>query len=85
MVYGAEIRDNVGCAWQTGELKTKMGIMNRLVNAGIAKLVYNGHGWNIEAINNNKFALYCRTDFKNPYDKTAYNKLEGNMKGSWEY
>jgi hypothetical protein len=85
MVYGAEVQDNVQCAWQTGELKTKMGIMKRLVNAKIAKLIYNGHGWDVEAINGNRFVLYCRTEWKNPYDKTSYNKLAGNMKGSWEY
>ena len=84
MVYGAEVSDNTGCIWQTGELKTKTGIVKRLEQANIIKSIYTGYGWRYEAINGNRFVLYCRTEYKNPNDKSSYSKLEGNMRGSWE-
>ena len=85
MVYGAEVRDNMGCCWQTGELKTKNGVIKRLERAGIVKQVWNGNGWNLEPLDGNQFVLYCRTEWKNQYDKSAYNTLEGNMLGSWKF
>lgn len=84
MVYGAEVDSN-GMRWYTGELKTKMGIMKRLERSGIAKLTYTGHSWKIEPLNGNQFALYCRTEWKNPYDKSSFTMLEGNMRGSWTF
>jgi hypothetical protein len=84
MVYGAEVESD-GMRWQTGELKTKMGIIKRLERAGIAKSRWNGNGYWIEPIGSNKFVLYCRTEYENSYDKSSYTTIEGNMRGSWTF
>ena len=84
MVYGAEVHSQ-GMAWQTGELKTKQGIINRLLKANIIEVKFERGHWQYIAKPDCTFVLYCRTEWKNPYDKSAYSKLEGNMRGSWEF
>lgn len=80
-MYGVEVRDNCCCRYQF-ELKTQKGIFNRLVRYGLAKKE-NG---TIIPINNNKFVVYSRVEYKNKYDKSAYTKvLDGGHRGSWEF